>query len=87
MTGDAGEAASLPRISLQETAMHMLRIVVLVGSAALAGFGVLVMAGVFEPPNFPRDYRVILGAVVTLYGIYRFAIAYYRKYRGRGEQL
>jgi hypothetical protein len=67
--------------------MRIVRIVVLAGSAALAGFGVLVMAGVFEPPNFPRDYRIILGAVVTLYGIYRFAVAYYRKDRGRGGEV
>ena len=67
--------------------MAVLRIVVLVGSAGLAGFGILVMAGVFEPPNFPRDYRIILGAIVTLYGIYRFVVAYYRKDRGRGGVL
>ena len=64
--------------------MAVLRIVVLAGSAGLAAFGVLVMAGVFQPPNFPRDYRIILGAIVTLYGLYRFAVAYYRKDRGRG---
>jgi hypothetical protein len=67
--------------------MRVLRIVALAGSAALAGFGVLVMAGVFEPPNFPRDYRIILGAVVTLYGIYRFAVAYYRRDRERGGRV
>lgn len=67
--------------------MGVLRIIVLAGAAALAVFGVLIMAGVFEPPNFPRDYRIILGAVVTLYGVYRFTVAYYRKNRGRGGVL
>lgn len=67
--------------------MAVVRMVVLAGSAGLAGFGILVMAGVFEPPNFPRDYRIVLGAIVTLYGIYRFAVAYYRKDRGRGGMV
>ena len=41
--------------------------------------GVLVMAGFLVPRYFPSEYRVILGAVVFLYGTYRFAIGWFQK--------
>lgn len=64
--------------------MTLLRYVILAGSALVALFGVLVIAGVFVPRGLPRDYQIILGAVISLYGIYRFVVAYYRKGRSTG---
>ncbi len=61
--------------------MAMVRYVILVLSAVAMIFGVLVMLGVFVPARgeFPEYYRYIIGAVITLYGLYRFMISYYRR--------
>ncbi len=54
------------------------RYVVLVISAAAMVVGILIMAGWLVPRHLPEQYGVILGAVVFLYGAYRFVIAYFR---------
>lgn len=61
--------------------MAMVRYVILVLSAAAMIFGVLVMLGVFVPARgeFPEYYRYVIGAVITLYGMYRFFISYFRR--------
>jgi hypothetical protein len=51
-----------------------------VSSAAMV-LGVLIIAGVLVPRNFPDQFRVIMGIVVFLYGLYRFVIAYTRSPR------
>jgi hypothetical protein len=63
--------------------MDVIRYVILVLSAAAMVFGVLVMLGVFVPARgeFPEYYRYIIGAVITLYGLYRFLISYFRQAR------
>jgi prolipoprotein diacylglyceryltransferase len=52
---------------------------ILVISAAAMVVGVLVMAGVLVPRNFPDQYGVLIGAVIFLYGAYRFVITYFRR--------
>jgi putative Ca2+/H+ antiporter (TMEM165/GDT1 family) len=56
----------------------ILRYSILAVSTAAMVVGVLVMMGTLVPKYFPEQYRVIIGAVVFLYGAYRFAIAYFR---------
>jgi hypothetical protein len=56
----------------------VLRYVALAISALAMVIGVLAMAGVLVPRYFPEQYRVVIGAVVFLYGAYRFAVTYYR---------
>ncbi len=60
-------------------AMRGLNYVILVVSAAVAVFGTLVIAGILVPRNFPEQFRVIIGAVITLYGIYHFVVSWYRQ--------
>lgn len=60
---------------------EVLKYTVLVISAAAMLLGVLIIAGVLVPRNFPDQYRVIMGIVVFLYGLYRFVIAYTRSLR------
>ena len=55
------------------------RYTILAISAAAMVVGVLVMAGVLVPKNFPDQYGVLIGAVIFLYGAYRFAITYFRR--------
>jgi hypothetical protein len=63
--------------------MDVIRYVILVLSSVAMIFGVLVMAGVFVPARgeFPEYYRYIIGAVIVLYGMYRFLISYFRRTR------
>ena len=59
----------------------VLKYSVLTVSAAAMFVGVLVMAGYLVPKYFPEYYRVIIGAVVFLYGAYRFSLTYVRSRR------
>jgi hypothetical protein len=63
--------------------MLIVRYVILVLSALAALCGVFIMMGVLVPVNFalPRDYRIIVGFVVMLYGIYRFVVTFNRPTR------
>jgi len=63
--------------------MAILRYVILTLAAAAMVFGVLVMVGVLVPARgaFPDHYRIIIGAVIFLYGMYRFLISYFRRTR------
>ena len=61
--------------------MSVMRYTILIISAAVSVLGLLVMAGVLVPRGFPDQYRFLLGVVVTLYGVYRFVITYYRQSR------
>ncbi len=57
------------------------RYTILVISGAAMVLGILVMAGLLVPINFPSQYGVMFGAVIFLYGLYRFVIAYFRQRR------
>jgi len=56
----------------------VLHYAILALSSALMVLGVLVMAGLMVPQNFPGEYRLLLGIVVFLYGAYRFSVSYFR---------
>jgi len=43
--------------------------------------GVMAMAGLLVPVYFPGEYRLILGVVVFLYGLYRFVLTFSRQRR------
>ena len=60
----------------------VIRYAILGLSSALMVLGVLVVAGYLVPQNFPQEYRLLLGAVVFLYGAYRFSVAYFRHPKG-----
>jgi hypothetical protein len=70
-------------MSRPKDAMGVVRYVILALSAAAAVCGVLIMAGLLVPvqESIPDQYRIIIGAVVTLYGIYRFVVAYIKPTR------
>ena len=55
------------------------RYIILVVSGCAMAVGVLVMFGLLVPRNLPEQYGVLMGAVVFLYGAYRFAIAYFKR--------
>ena len=61
----------------------LLRYTALALSALAMVVGALVVTGYLVPKYFPEQYRVVIGAVVFLYGAYRFAIVFFR---GRGTR-
>lgn len=58
---------------------NILRIIVLVVSACVMLFGVVVVAGFLVPIFIPEQFRVLTGIVIILYGAYRFVQTLYRK--------
>jgi len=68
--------------------MHVgavLRYVILTLSVAAMGVGVAMMAGWIKTMrHLPGEYSLIFGAVVFLYGAYRFSIAFFRN-KGRQD--
>ena len=59
--------------------MRVVRYVVLALSAGAMAFGVLIMLGVLVHVHvvMPGEYRIIVGLVVLLYGLYRFVVTIY----------
>lgn len=64
----------------------ILRAMVLLLSAAAMLAGVAVIGGWLVPRYLPDQYRIILGAVILLYGAYRFALTLTRPRRRDREQ-
>jgi hypothetical protein len=60
----------------------VIRYTILAISAAAMALGVLVMAGKLVPVYLPSQFGVIFGAVIFLYGLYRFVVTYFH-HRGR----
>lgn len=85
---DEGKERSLPLAFSEGGAMNVaaiFRYTVLVVSGMAMILGVLVMVGVLIPRYFPENYAIIMGAVIFLYGAYRFVITYYRPRQRREE--
>jgi hypothetical protein len=59
--------------------MAIVRYVILALSAAAVVMGVLVTLGVLELRNLTGELRVLMGVVLTLYGVYRFVAEYVKK--------
>jgi hypothetical protein len=68
----------LPRSAHEDHGCHVVRDLILPPQPV---FGVLVMVGIRCLPCFPDHMRIIIGAVIFLYGMYRFLIGYYRRRR------
>ena len=60
-------------------AANVLRFTALGVSAAAMIVGLLVMGGLLVPVYVPEQFRVVMGTVVFLYGVYRFVVTYYGK--------
>ncbi len=60
---------------------RILNLAVMVLSAAVMLVGVLAMVGLLVPVYIPQQYRIIVGVVVFLYGMYRFVLSYFRLQR------
>ena len=58
--------------------MKTVHYVILVLSGAAMILGVLVITGVLVPRTLPEEFRVVIGVVITLYGLYRIVVEYTR---------
>jgi hypothetical protein len=59
----------------------VLNVVVMVLSAAVMLVGLLAILGMLIPVYIPEQYRILVGVVVFLYGLYRFVLSYFRLQR------
>jgi hypothetical protein len=57
------------------------RYTILVISLAAMVLGILVIVGVLVPRYFPDQYRIVIGVVILLYGLYRFVVTYFQRSR------
>jgi hypothetical protein len=64
----------------------VLRIVILVVASGAMAVGVAVMAGLLVPTNLPAQFSIPIGAVVFLYGAYRFVVTYQRPREARRHE-
>jgi hypothetical protein len=61
------------------TVERIVRFTVMILAAAVAMAGILVMTGVLINVAIAGQYRIVMGAVIFLYGAYRFTVAYFRR--------
>jgi hypothetical protein len=61
------------------TVERIVRFTVMILAAAVAMAGILVMTGVLINVAITGQYRIVMGAVIFLYGAYRFTVAYFRR--------
>jgi hypothetical protein len=78
-TGEGTVAAALARNDMD--ANKLLNLTVIVISTAVMLVGALVVIGKLVPVYFPEQFRIIVGVVVFLYGLYRFVLSYFRMKR------
>jgi len=57
----------------------ILRIIVLALSTGAMLAGIAVMLGLLVPRNTPGEFHLLIGAVIFLYGAYRFVVGFFRK--------
>ena len=65
---------------------NVFRYTVLGVSVAAMIVGILVMAGLLVPKNLPEQFGFVIGAVVFLYGAYRFVVTYFQGRRRHGPE-
>jgi hypothetical protein len=61
------------------TVERIVRLVVMILAAGVAMAGILVMSGVLSSAAIPGEFRIVTGAAIFLYGVYRFTVAYFRR--------
>lgn len=57
---------------------RIVRYVILALSLGVMAIGLTVMTGLVMLRSIPSDYRLVAGAVIFLYGLYRFVVAIVR---------
>ena len=60
---------------------RLLNVLVMILAAAVMLVGILAIIGMLIPVYIPEQYRIIVGVVVFLYGLYRFVLSYFRLQR------
>ena len=61
------------------TVERIVRFTVMILAAAVALAGILVMTGVLINVAITGEVRIVMGAAIFLYGVYRFTVAYFRR--------
>ncbi|MBI4549287.1 MAG: hypothetical protein HY707_15010 [Ignavibacteriae bacterium] len=61
------------------TAQGILRIVSYTTASLILVLGIIILFGFFLPSYVPSDFRIMLGIVMVLYGIYRVSILWIKQ--------
>jgi hypothetical protein len=61
------------------TVDRIVRYTVMILAAAVAMAGILVMTGFLINVAITGEFRIVMGAAIFLYGVYRFTVAYFRR--------
>ena len=61
------------------TVDRIVRYTVMILAAAVALAGILVMTGFLINVAITGEFRIVMGAAIFLYGVYRFTVAYFRR--------
>jgi hypothetical protein len=61
------------------TVERIVRFTVMILAAAVAMAGILVMTGVLVNAGITGQIRLVMGALIFLYGVYRFTVAFFRR--------
>lgn len=67
------------------SASLIVRLVTSVTASLILGLGIVLLTGFFLPPTVPENYRIILGVVMVLYGVYRLIMVWMHRGDGRIE--
>jgi hypothetical protein len=64
----------------------ILRIISYVTASLILVIGIIVAGGLFLPDYIPLNFRIILGVIMILYGLFRIAMIHFRRRNVRDEK-
>jgi cytochrome c biogenesis protein CcdA len=64
----------------------ILRIISYVTASFILVLGIIVVGGFFLPDYVPLNFRIILGVIMIIYGLYRIAMIHFRRRNVRDQE-
>lgn len=59
--------------------MNIMKYIAYVVAALFVVLGIAILSGWFIQSNFPSQFRITVGIVLILYGVFRIVATYYKK--------
>jgi hypothetical protein len=64
----------------------ILKIISYVTASLILVLGIIVAGGLFLPDYVPLNFRIILGVIMILYGLFRIAMIHFRRHNVRNDE-
>ncbi len=61
--------------------MNIMKYIAYTAAVLFIVLGTVILSGLFFKINFPSEFKITVGVVFILYGIYRFVTTYFKKDR------